>query len=100
MRLFVGLDIPQEIRDRLALFIEGLRSFAPDVRFVNPETFHITLKFIGDTNKLDDIKRVLTTIHAPAFDVTFSGTGYFPGINNPRVFWAGIQAPPELASLA
>jgi 2'-5' RNA ligase len=100
MRLFIGLDIPQEIRDRLALFIDGLRSFAPDVRFVNPETFHITLKFIGDTNKFDEIKRVLTPIHAPVFNVTFSGTGYFPGVKNPRVFWAGIQAPPELASLA
>lgn len=100
MRLFVGLDIPQEIRDRLARFIDGLRSFAPDVRFVNPETFHVTLKFIGDTNKFDVVKRALTPIHAPSFNVSFAGTGYFPGVKNPRVFWAGIQAPPELASLA
>jgi RNA 2',3'-cyclic 3'-phosphodiesterase len=100
MRLFVGLDIPEEIRDRLARFIEGLRSFAPDVRFVNPETFHITLKFIGDTNKVEEIKRALAPIHAPAFPVTFSGTGFFPGPKNPRVFWSGIQAAPELASLA
>ena len=100
MRLFVGLDIPQEIRDRIARFIDGLHSFAPDVRFVNPETFHVTLKFIGDTNKFDEIKPALSTIHRPSFNVSFAGTGYFPGVKNPRVFWAGILAPPELASLA
>lgn len=100
MRLFVGLDIPQETRDRIARFVEGLRSFAPDVRFVNPETFHVTLKFIGDTNKVDEIERVLTPIRSPEFNVSFAGAGYFPGVKNPRVFWAGIQAPPELASLA
>ena len=100
MRLFVGLDIPQEIRDRLSRFTEGLRSFAPDVRFVNSETFHVTLKFIGETNKLEEIKLALSSIHAPTFDVTFSGTGFFPGVKAPRVFWAGIQAPPQLVSLA
>jgi RNA 2',3'-cyclic 3'-phosphodiesterase len=100
MRLFVGLDIPQDIRDRLSHFVDGLRSFAPDIRFVNPETFHITLKFIGDTTKADEIKRALASIHGPSFNVTFAATGYFPGIKSPRVFWAGIQAPPELASLA
>jgi len=99
MRLFVGLDIPQEIRDRLALFIEGLTSFATDVRFVNPDTFHVTLKFIGDTNKFDEIKGALSSVRAPSLDVRFAGTGFFPGVKNPRVFWAGIQAPPELVSL-
>ena len=59
MRLFVGLDIPQDIRDRLARFIQGLQSFAPEVRFANPESFHITLKFIGDTNKFEEIKCAL-----------------------------------------
>ena len=72
MRLFIGLDIPQEIRDRLALFIDGLRSFAPDVRFVNPDTFHVTLKFIGDTNKFDEIKRIFTSIHAPSLSMSHS----------------------------
>lgn len=100
MRLFVALDIPQEIRQRLARFVEGVQALAPDVRFVNPESFHVTLKFIGETNKLDSIKSALSQVHVPAFDVSFNGTGFFPGERNPRVFWAGIQAPPQLQQLA
>ncbi len=100
MRLFVALDIPQEIRDHLSRFVEGLRNFAPDVRFVNPDTFHITLKFIGETQMLEEITRALASAHGPSFDITFSGTGFFPGERNPRVFWVGIQAPPELQRLA
>lgn len=100
MRLFVGLDIPEDIRERLSQYVDGLRDFARDVRFVNPATFHITLKFIGETQKVEEIKRALASLRVPAFDVTFSRTGFFPGERNPSVFWAGIQAPPELAQLA
>lgn len=100
MRLFVGLDIPQEIRERLTRFVEELRSFAPEVRFVNPAGFHVTLKFIGETNKAEDIKRALGTIQARSFDVTFSGTGFFPDARRPRIFWAGIHAPEDLQRLS
>ncbi|MGH9524260.1 MAG: 2'-5' RNA ligase family protein, partial [Terriglobales bacterium] len=48
MRVFVGLDIPDDIRAAIARYMDGLRNFAPDVRWVKPETFHITLKFIGE----------------------------------------------------
>ena len=46
MRLFVGLDIDDPIRARISRFLEGVREFAPDARWVRPESLHITLKFI------------------------------------------------------
>ena len=59
MRLFVALDIDPEIRQRIAEFRNQMRALAPDVRWVGPETFHITLQFLGETKKLEEIQRAL-----------------------------------------
>ena len=48
MRLFVALDIDEDIRGRIARFLDGVRGFAPDARWVRPESLHVTLKFIGE----------------------------------------------------
>ena len=48
MRVFVGLDIDEEIRGKIAEFVQEVRRFAPDVRWVAPESLHVTLKFIGE----------------------------------------------------
>ncbi len=64
MRLFVALDIDPEIRQRIGEFRDKMRPYAPDVRWVGLETFHITLQFIGETNKL-----------WPRFDRTAAGKG-------------------------
>jgi 2'-5' RNA ligase len=100
MRLFIAVDIDDAIRERLAKFVEGVRGFAPDVRFVGVESLHVTLKFIGETENSETIKQALAQVHGPQFSVEFRGYGFFPGAKNPRVFWAGIQAGPELGELA
>ena len=102
MRVFVGLDIPEPIRDAIARYMDGLRNFAPDVRWVRPESFHITLKFIGEqkTDQVDQIKRELATVKSTPFEIAFRETGFFPNAKRPRVFWVGIQAPDALPQLA
>ncbi len=99
MRLFVGIDIDQEIRERIAQFVEGVRNFAPDVRWVGPETFHITLKFLGETNKTEEIKRALAEVKGSPVTIAFRETGYFPSHKSGRVFWAGINADEHLVPL-
>jgi len=102
MRLFVALDIDSSIRGRIAQFMDGVRGFAPDARWVSVESLHITLKFIGEwpPEKLEDMKRALAGVRGQPAEITFSGTGFFPTPKSARVFWIGIQAGPELASLA
>ncbi len=102
MRLFVALDIDPSIRGRIAQFMDGVRGFAPDARWVSAESLHITLKFIGEwpAERLDELKRALVGVHGRPAEITFSGTGFFPTPKSARVFWIGIQAGPELASLA
>jgi len=48
MRIFIALDIDEGIRERIARFMEGVRGFAPEVRWVRSDSLHITLKFIGE----------------------------------------------------
>ena len=102
VRLFLALDIDEGIRERVRLFLEGVRGFAPDARWVRPESLHITLKFIGEKppEAVDSLKEALGGIHDPPFGVALRGFGFFPTSKSPRVFWARIQAGPELQKLA
>lgn len=100
MRLFVALDIEPEIRQRLATFLDGVRGLAPEVRWVSVESLHLTLKFIGETEKLDAIRQALAAVRGRATEVAFRGTGFFPTPRAPRVFWIGIEADAHLAPLA
>ena len=102
MRLFLALDIDPEIRRRIGQFMDGMRDFAPDARWVPAESLHITLKFIGEwpTERLEELKRALTAVRGQPAEIAFSGTGFFPTPRSARVFWIGIQAGPQLASLA
>jgi 2'-5' RNA ligase len=102
MRLFLALDIDDAIRERISLYMDGVRGFAPDARWANPESLHVTLKFIGEQPEpaVEQIKNVLSTIAAKATQIHFRGHGFFPTAKSARVFWIGIEAGPELASLA
>ena len=102
MRLFVALDIDDNLRSRIARFLDGVRGFAPDARWARPESLHVTLKFIGEKSEeeVEKIKRLLETIKAYTFEMSFRGYGFFPGARAPRVFWIGIEAGSQLSSLA
>ncbi len=102
MRLFVALDITDDIRNRISRFLEGVRGFAPDVRWVRPESLHVTLKFIGERSDedVDRIKETLAKVAGDRIEMNFCGYGFFPGAREPRVFWIGIEASSKLVSLA
>jgi 2'-5' RNA ligase len=102
MRLFIALDIEESIRQRIAKFMEGVREFAPDARWVRPESLHVTLKFIGERKDetVEEIQRALETVEVHAIEFSFRGHGFFPAPKSARVFWLGIEAGPGLASLA
>ncbi len=99
MRLFVALDIEPEIRQRIAEFRNQMKAFAPDVRWVGPETFHVTLQFLGETKKLEEIQTALSRIRGSAIQLTFRNTGFFPNPKSPRVFWVGIESDRQLHDL-
>src|ERR1700733_14478567 len=102
MRVFVALDIDDAIRGRIARFLDGVREFAPEERWVRPESLHVTLKFFGERpeDEVEKTKRTLAAVTAESFEVKFRGIGFFPGMRAPRVFWIGVDGGAKLASLA
>jgi 2'-5' RNA ligase len=61
MRLFVALDIDEDIRGRIIRFLDDVRELVPEARWVRPESLHVTLKFIGEKSEAEaeKIKLVL-----------------------------------------
>jgi 2'-5' RNA ligase len=102
MRIFIALDIDDAIRERLQLFMNGVRGFAPGARWVRPESLHVTLKFIGNKSaeEMEKIRQALTVIPVERTKISFRGYGFFPTPKAPRVFWVGVEAGPQLTALA
>jgi 2'-5' RNA ligase len=103
MRLFVALEIPSGVRENLAGLIERLRAVSPRTRWVREENLHVTLKFIGGVSetKLGAIRGALAGVRSDQpVTLEFRGLGFFPNEKHPLVFWAGIDASPNLKTLA
>jgi RNA 2',3'-cyclic 3'-phosphodiesterase len=102
MRIFIGIDLSPDVRARIARFLEGFASFAPDARWMDPESLHITLKFIGEQTpeQVQAISERLQRIGSSTLEMRAAGYGFFPTARAPRVFWIGIHAGQELAKLA
>jgi len=96
------MDIDEEIRGRMAGFVREVRGFAPEVRWVAAESWHVTLKFIGEKPDaaVGEIEKALGGISAAGFEISFRGYGFFPTMKAARVFWLGIEADEGLAALA
>jgi len=103
MRVFIAIDLPESLRAALAEAQQGFRSNARDARWTNPEGIHLTLKFLGEISDAQTklVVEALAQIGPfEPFSVEVMGFGFFPHAQRPRVFWAGVTAPPALAELA
>ena len=97
MRLFVALALPETVRWQLRLLCGGL----PGARWVPPENFHLTLRFIGEVDgaEFHDIDAALAGLRAPRFSVSLAGVGHFGSGNKLRSIWAGVDKQPALNHL-
>ncbi len=93
MRLFVAVNLPSEIKDRMAVVQESLRRAQADVSWVRAENIHVTLKFLGETEekRLGRIRPALIEVAGAGapFSMEVSGVGSFGG-RIPRVIWVGV----------
>jgi RNA 2',3'-cyclic 3'-phosphodiesterase len=96
VRVFVAVDVSEEVREQAARRIEFLRSRFPDLRvgWDKPEKLHLTLKFLGeiDENQLQNLitateKAVQNTSQ---FNLTVENTGVFPPKGRARVLWLDV----------
>lgn len=109
MRVFVGIELPEPVRQRAAAAVEDLRAgvqrVAPGVRvrWVDAANLHVTLRFIGEVGD-ERVTGISAALAAPYSTSTFSlrlaGAGSFPPSGVPRALWLGIHSGSEaLAAL-
>lgn len=98
MRLFIGIPLATEIVGALERINHNLRSSGDNLRWAAPETWHITLQFLGETSpeqytcSLEHLRK----IRSPRVPVWLEGTGFF---ERAGVFFAGVNVSPELRQL-
>ncbi|MBQ4642972.1 MAG: RNA 2',3'-cyclic phosphodiesterase [Oscillospiraceae bacterium] len=94
MRLFTAICLDDEAKNALFLAEKAVENFSGG-KFTLLENLHLTLVFIGETEREDEIKTALSEIEFPAFDFEISGTGTF----EKGIFWAGISENENLRNL-
>jgi 2'-5' RNA ligase len=96
-RLFTALEIPAPVGSALALARGGLIG----ARWVEPENYHITLRFIGDVDPrtADEVVRALDEVKRAPAPVEFEGLSWFGG-DKPRAVVAKVKPAPALVELA
>lgn len=104
MRLFLALNLPEELRHALHAAAGPLREAVPrGIGWARPEALHLTLKFLGDveSQRMEALVPALRDVagaHVPV-RLALRGVGAFPSLARPRVVWLGIEATPRLELL-
>ncbi|HQP91269.1 MAG TPA: RNA 2',3'-cyclic phosphodiesterase [Candidatus Omnitrophota bacterium] len=92
-RLFIAVELPKKVKKTLSSLQDSLKKTGADIKWVEPENIHLTLKFLGAvktetinniTKKIDkfrDEKKIKTELF---------GLGGFPSLTGIRVIWAGL----------
>jgi len=95
IRAFVALPLPGSVRDEIRRAQEALKVHRFRIRWVRPESIHLTLKFLGDVSPMD-IDRIQTALTqaaagSGALTLCTKGFGAFPNLRKPRVLWVGVS---------
>jgi RNA 2',3'-cyclic 3'-phosphodiesterase len=95
LRLFVAVEIPEEIRGALAEAVSPIRERFPKARWVPTQNQHVTLKFLGSTypRLVEWVGETVSSVarqHKP-FETRVEGLGAFPNARRARVLWAGLD---------
>ncbi len=103
MRLFIALNLPKKQRTRIHRAVRSLRDDEMPVRWLEPDAFHVTLKFLGALRRdqIPVVEEALTKVAnaTRSFSTNLSGFGAFPTIRRPNVIWLGVGANAELRCL-
>jgi len=93
IRSFVAVDLDDPIvRERIVAAQLGLEQTRAQLKIVDPNILHLTLRFLGEIPQttVDRVKGVLDSAKFTQFQAEFKGLGAFPNLNRINVVWVGI----------
>ena len=96
MRAFIAIHLSEEMIRELLKAQEELRAFDKNANYTRRENLHLTLAFIGETERIEDIVSIMEKAVGAPFDLAVSNSGTFGG----DLWWAGVVNTPPLAALA
>lgn len=102
MRLFVGVEVPDEVAAQLEAVVAPLRPARSDLRWTSREAWHLTLAFLGEVDE-PAVERLTPRLgraaaRHPCLTLSLGGGGAFPTPQRARVLWTGVQG--DLRGLA
>ena len=103
MRLFIAIDLPQNLREELSHLTTKLKKCDADAKWVEPQNLHLSFKFLGETNE-DKIKSIEKILNAVAkkhktLELNLEKFGFFPNEQSPRVFFIATDKEEELKKI-
>ena len=98
MRLFVGIELPWELRRRVAMLSHA---GIPGARWVPEENYHVTLRFIGEAPRYlaEEIDHALAALKVRGFSLSLAGVGTFARGGRSNALWVGVERNQELDRL-
>ena len=100
MRLFIAINLCEEMKDCLTTAIEELKKRAAQGNFTRRENLHLTLAFLGavGSERAGAIKSAMNRVHEEPFRLSLTGSGRFRR-NGGDIYWAGVEKSRELLSV-
>jgi len=92
VRAFIALDISEDVKGKIVEFENELDSVGADMKLVESENLHVTIKFLGEVHvgQLEKIYDVMRKVREEKFTISVEGVGVFPNWRMVRVIWVGI----------
>ena len=95
MRLFVGIDLPTDVKQTLLVFQSELRHLGVDGFWKSLDNFHITLEFLGELeiDRVSVLTEILTEVASEykPFELTIGGLGAFPSLKRAHTLWTAVR---------
>lgn len=103
LRLFIAIELDENLKEKIGIVKERLEKILPQIRWTKPDTWHLTIKFLGETkkNKVDEIIKLCKNImdkHSP-FTIILKDISAFPNLRMPRVVFIDTEIPEELEKI-
>ncbi len=94
VRSFISIDLDdQQVLSRIASILSSLKALGGDLKPVEGENIHLTLKFLGNVSasRLAEVKSSLKQLAFPGFTAEIKGAGAFPNLKHMNIIWVGVN---------